>query len=83
MSTEVWCWASIVCLRFLAESPQQTGEGSVKVERSEPKGNLDGFLARLHHSPQNEGKGPVRSRGPTVIWSRLRKEDRLTFDLAK
>ena len=48
MSTEVWCWASIVCLRFLAESPQQTGEGSVKVERSEPKGNLDGFLARLH-----------------------------------
>jgi hypothetical protein len=27
-----------------------------QVERSEPKGNLDGFLARLHHSPQNEGK---------------------------
>jgi hypothetical protein len=68
---------------FLAESPQQTGEGSVKVERSEPKGNLDGFLARLHHSPQNEGKGPVGSQGPTVIWSRLRKEDSLTFDLAK
>ena len=34
----------------------QTGKGSVKVERSEPKGNLDRFLARLHHSPQNEGK---------------------------
>jgi hypothetical protein len=33
----------------------QTGEGSVKVERSEPKGNLDGFLARLHDSQQNEG----------------------------
>jgi hypothetical protein len=33
----------------------QTGKGSVKVERSEPKGNLDGFLARLHDSEQNEG----------------------------
>jgi hypothetical protein len=27
-----------------------------QVERSEPKGNLDGFLARLHDSRQNEGK---------------------------
>src|SRR5208283_1740350 len=27
-----------------------------QVERSEPEGNLDGFLARLHDSPQNEGK---------------------------
>lgn len=34
----------------------QTGKGSVKVERSEPKGNLDGFLARLHDSQQNEGR---------------------------
>jgi hypothetical protein len=51
-----WCLASIVCLRFLAESSQQTGEGSVKVERSEPKGNLDGFLARLHRKQENEGK---------------------------
>ena len=34
----------------------QTGKGSVKVERSEPKGNLDGFLARLHDSEQNEGR---------------------------
>ena len=32
----------------------QTGKGSVKVERSEPKGNLDGFLARLHDSEQNK-----------------------------
>lgn len=24
---------------------------------SEPEGNLDGFLARLHAFPQNEGKG--------------------------
>jgi hypothetical protein len=28
----------------------------VKVEQSEPKGNLDGFLARLHAFAQNEGK---------------------------
>jgi hypothetical protein len=27
-----------------------------QVERSEPEGNLDGFLARLHDSRQNEGK---------------------------
>jgi len=32
------------------------GKGSVKVERNEPKGNLDGFLARLHHSQRNEGR---------------------------
>jgi hypothetical protein len=32
------------------------GEGSVKVERSEPKGNLDGFLAHLHREQKNEGK---------------------------
>jgi len=25
-------------------------------ERSEPDGNLDGFLARLHDSRQNEGR---------------------------
>ena len=54
-----WFWASIVCLRFLAERWSQTGEGSVKVERSEPKGNLDGFLARLHDSQQNEGRKTV------------------------
>ncbi len=30
MSTEVfWFWASIVCLRFIAESLMQAGEGSV------------------------------------------------------
>jgi hypothetical protein len=44
-----------VCLRFLAEQFQQAGKGSVKVERSEPKGNLDGFLARLQRSQKNEG----------------------------
>jgi len=27
-----------------------------QVERSEPKGNLDGFLAGLHRLPQNEGQ---------------------------
>ena len=30
-----------------------------QVERSEPEGNLEGFLARLHHSQQNEGKAAV------------------------
>ena len=50
----------------------QTGEGSVKVERSEPKGNLDGFLARLHASEQNEGHQtdfgePVRDK--QLIWA--------------
>jgi hypothetical protein len=30
-----------------------------QVERSEPEGNLDGFLARLHHSQQNEGKAAL------------------------
>jgi hypothetical protein len=53
MSTEAlvfWFWASTECLRFLARGLVQTGKGSVKIERSEPKGNLDGFLARLHDS---------------------------------
>jgi hypothetical protein len=27
-----------------------------QVERSEPEGNLDGFLARLHRFSANEGK---------------------------
>jgi hypothetical protein len=27
-----------------------------EVERSEPEGNLDGFVARLHHSLKNEGR---------------------------
>jgi hypothetical protein len=67
-----WCLASIVCLRFLAERFQQTGKGSVKVERSEPKGNLDGFLARLHDSQKNEGKSPKSketflSQGPSMV----------------
>jgi hypothetical protein len=32
-----------------------------QVERSEPEGNLDGFLARLHDSRQNEGKTSARA----------------------
>ncbi len=31
-----------------------------QVEPSEPKGNLDGVLARLHHSEENEGFGIQR-----------------------
>jgi hypothetical protein len=38
-------------------------EGSVKgQDASEPEGNLDGFLARLHGLLQNEGKRGVKSR---------------------
>ena len=29
-----------------------------QVERSEPEGNLDGFLARLQDSQKNEGRSP-------------------------
>ena len=29
----------------------------------EPEGNLDGFLARLHAFPQNEGKAVLRGTG--------------------
>jgi hypothetical protein len=43
----------------------QTGEGSVKVERSEPEGNLDGFLARLHHSQQKRRQSS-RSTEPAI-----------------
>ncbi len=56
MSTEVFglgfdCVPSfhggeVVCRRAWVQS---------QVERSEPEGNLDGFLARLHAFPQNEG----------------------------
>jgi hypothetical protein len=45
-----------VCLRFIAERSSADGARvQSQVERSEPKGNLDGFLARLHAFPQNEG----------------------------
>jgi len=68
MSTEVFrFWASIVCLRFLAEQFQQAGKGSVKVERSEPKGNLDGFLAPLNDSNKNEGT-TTRLLGDAPSW---------------
>jgi hypothetical protein len=64
----------------------QTGKGSVKVERSEPTGNLDGFLARLHSFPQNEGMmdqegyviadntGPVTVRGAERRPKRVARE---------
>jgi hypothetical protein len=43
---------------FLAERAQQTGKGQSRSSEREPKGNLDGFLARLHNSQQNEGQAP-------------------------
>jgi hypothetical protein len=38
------------------------------VERNEPKGNLDGFLAPLHDSEQNEGRatGSTDQAGKTL-----------------
>lgn len=48
----------------------QTGKGSVKVERSEPQGNLDGFLARLHDSEQNEGR---KTWAETIPFRELKK----------
>jgi len=34
----------------------QAGKGSVTGRAGEPKENLDGFLARLHRFPRNEGR---------------------------
>jgi len=34
----------------------QAGKGSVTGRAREPKENLDGFLARLHRFPRNEGR---------------------------
>jgi hypothetical protein len=48
----------------------QTGEGSVKVETSEPKGNLEGFLARLHgfgaKRRQKDGDGETVPSGAVI-----------------
>ena len=38
-----------------------------QVERSEPEGNLDGFLARLQDSRQNEGKSQRESAPPVIL----------------
>jgi hypothetical protein len=49
--------ASIECLRFIAEKFwADLARVQSQVERSEPWGNLDGFLAGLHHSRKNEGR---------------------------
>jgi hypothetical protein len=52
MATEV---LPSIDLRFLAESLRQTDKGSVTGRGHAPKGNLDGFLARLHRSRKSEG----------------------------
>ena len=66
MSTEVFGFGLRLCaFVFLRRGCQQTGEGSVKVEECEPKGNLDGFLARLHAFPQNEG---LAARQNDQVW---------------
>jgi len=52
-------------LRVVGRDLQNSPQGAVasastrmlwSAERSEPDGNLDGFLARLHDSRQNEGR---------------------------
>jgi hypothetical protein len=46
------CWNQDFFQRphFIEASRRRAREGSVKVERSEPEGNLDGFLAGAHQS---------------------------------
>lgn len=44
----------------------QTGKGSVKVERSEPKGNLDGFLSVLVQGGQKRGRSTKRQMKSTT-----------------
>jgi hypothetical protein len=56
MSTEVFGFGLRLCAFVFYGEGEQTGEGSVKVERTQPKGNLDGFLGRLHAFAQNEGQ---------------------------
>jgi len=50
-------WASIECLYF---SEEFYADGPIgvrsEVERGEPKGNLDGFCARLHHSKKRKAR---------------------------
>jgi hypothetical protein len=58
MSTEVFGFGLRLCaFVFLAERSYADRRGfSHRSSESEPKGNLDGFLARLHDSEQNEGR---------------------------
>jgi hypothetical protein len=56
VNRSVWFWASIVCLRFLAERGSKRARVQSRSSEREPKGNLDGFLGRLHAFPQNEGQ---------------------------
>jgi hypothetical protein len=56
VNRSLWFWASIVCLRFLAESGRKRARVQSRSSEREPKGNLDGFLGRLHAFAQNEGQ---------------------------
>jgi len=52
-----WCSAFRAFHTASAVSPvSRRARVQSQVEQSEPEGNLDGFLARLHDSGQNEGK---------------------------
>ena len=57
MSTEVFGFGLRLCA-FVSSGKVVGKRGRVQSRSSErePKGNLDGFLARLHALPQNEGQ---------------------------
>jgi len=50
MSTKVFWFLGLDCVPSFSSGEVLCGRARVQsqVERSEPKGNLDGFLARLH-----------------------------------
>jgi hypothetical protein len=57
MSAEVFGFGLRLCASFSSgEVLCRRARVQSQVERSEPKGNFDGFLSFLYHSPQNEGK---------------------------
>lgn len=74
MSTEVWCWASIVCLRFLAERLSANGRGFSQVERMRAEGNRDGFLARLNDSQEKRRQEDESLKEPLLCRKRVGEE---------
>ena len=74
MSTEVFGFGLRLCaLVFQQRAFSRRARVQSQVERSEPKGNLDGFLARLHDSEQKESKVDQTQRGlaPQNDWELL------------
>jgi len=63
MSTEVLLVLGFDCVPSFhsGEVVSRRARVQSQVERSEPEGNLDGFLARLHDSRQHEGKASAQA----------------------